>query len=1459
MPKLTRNFLKGRMNKDVDVRLVPPGEYRDAENIQISTSEGADVGTVQSVLGNTKKQEKSSGVSWSNNYGAGSTPTVIGNVRDTQNNKIYFFITSNIDAIIEYDKVTGYIAPIIIDARTTGAVLNFSANNIITGANIVDGMLFWTDDLNEPRVINITDFKAATAATVGTDTTFAGNTTEIYGTGRLFTASDITVIKQNPKMPLAVVALSTKLTASLTNLGDFGYGVRPVKLQANLTNSGGFPLSEGDTYAIKSFTEGNLTPKNTFLNKKVKLISHSYKSDGTKIFYEATGTLTGLTDDEVPGQAYGGTLTIINVSQNIPAATALEWEMTVIEDEPIFKNDFPRFSYRWKYKNGEYSTYAPFSKPAFVPARFEYEYNEGFNLGVDNNIRKITLNWPNDTYAEPLKNVDEIEVLYKGVNSNNVYVIHTHKQSSGDLTTLDIESDSLGAVVEESQLLRLWDNVPKKAKSQEIIGNRVIYGNYAQGYAIPEIPVVTAATTATSLSNTQKYYGQESVKTNRKYQVGISLLDENGRESPIFSDNNASINIETENADKINKITATTALSTIPAWASYFKYYIKDPSAEYYNLGLDRYYDVGDGNVWLSFPSSERNKITEGDYISLKKEHGGNTPVLIGNKYKILDIKNEAPDAIKTTTLGVSRALIAITSSGSLITGKEIEFDGPDPNFDGGKFVSSLEQGNFIQFRTTNAEKTSGLYKIISGGNRGNPGSSSVDHEYNITIEEEGFRADDSWLNLLTSGNIEIIIHARNNKLLPEFAGKFFAKVTKASSFEKHIVKSSEQDVSEVLYASEVLNDIPLLYNSWDSGMETLITFDIDDDVNHAPDLLNSTDATFDLFIYTQKTENNTTTSRRLTSTDAWSVWGEISSVGTKIRFKDTDGNKSDIYTITSVGTPVQVTINKTVTQNDTWVHTFFKNTFTLDRNPGTEFGASFLTTAPPIIEVVSVDYPSKVAVENPAIFETQPIDLADLNIYYEATRAIPITSANLAAAIELDFINCYSFGNGVESSRIRDDFNSAQIGKGVRVSTVLQGPYEEEIKSSGLIFGGIINSTSGINNSNQFIAAEKITKDLNPIYGSIQKLSARGAGARGDLLVLCEDKVFKILANKDALFNADGSANLTASTNVLGQAIPFAGEYGISKNPESFASYGFRAYFADKARRAVLRLSADGLTVISDKGMRDFFSDNWDSYDGKLYAAFDERNEVYSIITDTDEQASFNETVNGWPTRLTYSPDFSGVSLDNEYFTFKNGYIYIHNKSNKNVFYGGSPADSSINVIFNDAPNKAKTFKALSYDGVAGWSASITAKPSNQTGGVTDWVEKEGFYYNYIKGTGTSNNKDFNVQGIGQTNANISAGNPITFANPININVQVGDVIYKENSLTAATVSAIAADRLSITPSVSLTANSGDFFHVVKPTSLFTNSVIGNAVLVNMTKSGGGTGNNELFSVSAEVFISSE
>ena len=52
MPEIKHVFNQGKMNKDLDERLVPTGEYRDAMNVQVSTSEGSDVGAIENILGN---------------------------------------------------------------------------------------------------------------------------------------------------------------------------------------------------------------------------------------------------------------------------------------------------------------------------------------------------------------------------------------------------------------------------------------------------------------------------------------------------------------------------------------------------------------------------------------------------------------------------------------------------------------------------------------------------------------------------------------------------------------------------------------------------------------------------------------------------------------------------------------------------------------------------------------------------------------------------------------------------------------------------------------------------------------------------------------------------------------------------------------------------------------------------------------------------------------------------------------------------------------------------------------------------------------------------------------------------------------------------------------------------------------------------------------------------------------
>ena len=336
-------------------------------------------------------------------------------------------------------------------------------------------------------------------------------------------------------------------------------------------------------------------------------------------------------------------------------------------------------------------------------------------------------------------------------------------------------------------------------------------------------------------------------------------------------------------------------------------------------------------------------------------------------------------------------------------------------------------------------------------------------------------------------------------------------------------------------------------------------------------------------------------------------------------------------------------------------------------------------------------------------------------------------------------------------------------ITNGVRANSTIDRPYTEEHRKSGLIYSGLYNSSNRVNNLNQFIMAEKITKDLNPTYGSIQKLFSR----RISLIAFCEDRVVKIIANKNALYNADGNPQLVATNAVLGDANPFVGDYGISKNPESFASESYRAYFTDKQRGAVLRLSMDGLTPISDAGMSDWFKDEFKNPGYNFIGSFDNYKNDYNLTLDGGSGTSsdsytltFSEDVRGWTSFKSFIQE-SGTSMSGDYYTFKGGKCWKHDNETRNTFYtteiGGGTTSSSITFLLNESPLVIKNYNTLNYDGEEGWQCdSITT--DQESGTVTEFIEKEGKWFNYISGDSSAalDTSAFNFQGIG-TASNIT------------------------------------------------------------------------------------------------------
>jgi len=405
---------------------------------------------------------------------------------------------------------------------------------------------------------------------------------------------------------------------------------------------------------------------------------------------------------------------------------------------------------------------------------------------------------------------------------------------------------------------------------------------------------------------------------------------------------------------------------------------------------------------------------------------------------------------------------------------------------------------------------------------------------------------------------------------------------------------------------------------------------------------------------------------------------------------------------------------------------------------------------------VEDIQLPNTIILSKPALVS----NFLGLSIQFiETTGIYKIDKQVWNYSVELSWFNCYSFGNGVESDRIRDDFNTPTIDNGIKVSSTFL-EYGEERIGTGLIHSsGIYNSTSSVNELNQFNMAEKITKSLNPIYGSIQALKTRDT----DLVVLAEDKVLRVLANKDALFNADGNANLTATDKVLGTAVPYVGDYGISKNPESLAADQYRLYFTDKQRGAVLRLSRDGLTPISNVGMKSYFREHLKLCEN-LVGTFDIVNGEYNLTLNIAEQhqvdsvtcpdsgcvttpaikpitVSFNEAGKGWVSFKSFVPS-TGVSVNGKYLTSNTYKIYEHYSDDvdRNTFYDDDSVDSEIEVVFNDNPSVVKSFKAINYEGSQAAISQITTHVDDDGNVIESSIganDGDGEYYNLYSKTG--------------------------------------------------------------------------------------------------------------------------
>jgi hypothetical protein len=522
MAEIKNTFLRSKMNKDLDDRLIPNGEYRDAQNISVGKSEDADVGALENIIGNAN-------ITSSLPYD--SSCEIIGYFSDNSNNKIITFVTNYTDPnpssptyVSDANKATPTPSPLnechicIYDQNNpgyqkivSGEFLNFSTTNKVLGVSLIENLLFFTDNRNQPRKINVE--------------------TAISNPSYYNTEDTISVAKYNPYESISLLKKVKGKTTAATTSGS------TITLESvDGIEQGMFVTAVNDDESIAIQGLDFVTVAS--INSTTKVVTLQTQVGATTTPVSASVTVT---DNAI--------VTFLKSTMTNEEDVA-SWP----GDPDLLEDKYVRFSYRFKFDDGEYSLMAPFTQIAYVPKQKGY-FHEGDEESaykstildfMENEMNNMELLIPlpsKGTNLEEEYKITSIDVLYKESDALTVKVLETlpiGKIPAADLQTniysYQYQSRKPYKTLPQAETTRVYDKVPVRALSQETSGNRVMYGNFYDKYSsLDSIDYYVGSNQKNTTSfDSWVEYPNHTLKQNRNYQVGFILADKFGRQTPVI-------------------------------------------------------------------------------------------------------------------------------------------------------------------------------------------------------------------------------------------------------------------------------------------------------------------------------------------------------------------------------------------------------------------------------------------------------------------------------------------------------------------------------------------------------------------------------------------------------------------------------------------------------------------------------------------------------------------------------------------------------------------------------------------------------------------------------------------------------------------------------------------------------------------------------------------------------------
>ena len=537
MAQARNTFVRSKLNKDLDARLLPQGEYRDAFNVQVSKSEGDSVGSLENVLGNYEVLNLDTLT--------GSTGLeCVGEVCDDSTGFVYLFLTDNTTAsyeiasknyIIRYDTSGEGVssAKILVE----GAFLNLSTRSKIYGANILEGLLYWTDNRNQPRVINTGLAEASISHYTNEDQISVAK----YNPYQAIELYDLIV--NDPETTMQDVSSKFYPNGGSASIGVLNSGTTTTVVLTNVVGNivTGAPYDTGATFSYVD-SIGNI------IDTGQTVSSFTY-ADSTTTPPATVPTWTVTLS--------GSTGVVLPVGEEVVFNANKYYDSTFAGDPDYLESLFARFSYRFRFEDNEYSLFAPFTQIAFIPKQDGYflytsnyltdpntpynglqeindqdsAYSSTVVTFVENKVDKIKLKIPLPSSGATIRNnfkIKELDILFKESDGLAVRVVDTisiedieTEAASSSVFEYDYLSKKPYKTLPSSDLTRVYDKIPVRAFSQEVISNRIVYGNFQDKHT--PLSSINYSVTVSPKEDFNLQTGEIRITTLGSYPAGTAI------------------------------------------------------------------------------------------------------------------------------------------------------------------------------------------------------------------------------------------------------------------------------------------------------------------------------------------------------------------------------------------------------------------------------------------------------------------------------------------------------------------------------------------------------------------------------------------------------------------------------------------------------------------------------------------------------------------------------------------------------------------------------------------------------------------------------------------------------------------------------------------------------------------------------------------------------------------------